>query len=214
MCAITFFHSPYENIIIHPMRPGDVAEVVRVHLISFPGYFLTFLGSDFLTLLYNNIQSDPLGTVLVASCDGQIQGFVAGVVQQSGFYRRLLNKQKWKFALAAVWPLFKKPSIAPRLLMALKRPAEAREASAEACLMSIAVRPEVEGQGVGKRLFAGLYREFAESGVPAICLTTDRDLNNRANRFYQKIGFELVRCFTTPEGRTLNEYVIHLTREK
>jgi len=202
------FLDPPPNIITQPMQPGDVAEVVRVHLASFSGFFLTFLGNDFLSLLYKSIQSDPIGYVLVASC----QGFVAGVAQQSGFYRRLIEKNKWKFAFASVWPVVKKPHIAPKLLMALHKPAEVRDAAADACLMSIAVRPEAEGQGIGRQLFAALDREFSAFGVPAICLTTDRDANERANRFYQRLGFELTRCFFTPEGRALNEYVIHLNK--
>jgi len=192
------------------MLSDEVAEVVQVHLASFPGYFLTFLGSDFLALLYNHMQSDPLGLVQVAYRNAQIEGFVAGVTQQSGFYRRLIHKQKWKYALAASRALTKKPSIAPRLLRALQRPAEVRESVAEACLMSIAVRPEAEGQGIGTQLFASFYREMSRLGVPAVCLTTDRDANERGNHFYQRLGFELVRCFFTPEGRALNEYVISL----
>lgn len=202
------FLDPPPNIIIQPMQPGDVAEVVRVHLASFPGFFLTFLGNDFLPLLYKSIQSDPIGYVLVASCNGQIQGFVAGVAQQSGFYRRLIEKHKWKFVFASAWPVVKKPHIAPKLLMALHKPADVRDAAANVCLMSIAVRPEAEGQGIGRQLFTAFDREFSAFGVPAICLTTGRDANERANRFYQRLGFELTRCFFTHEGRALNEYVI------
>ena len=41
------------NIDIIPMKQEHVADVVHVHEVAFPGYFLTFLGSRFLRLLYS-----------------------------------------------------------------------------------------------------------------------------------------------------------------
>ena len=198
---------------VRPMLSDDLPQVVEIHLRGFPGFFLTFLGHRFLTLLYGGIQSDPEGIVLVASSRGQIEGFVAGVTLQSGFYQRLIKKQKWAFAAAAVGALLRRPAIAPRLLRALKRPADAQQASAEACLMSIAVRPESQGKGIGSRLAEALCQDLAKRGAHAVCLTTDRDNNDRVNRFYPKLGFRLSRSYITPEGRAMNEYVIFLDKE-
>jgi ribosomal protein S18 acetylase RimI-like enzyme len=76
--------------------------------------------------------------------------------------------------------------------------------------MSIAVRPEVEGQGIGQHLTTAFCQELSKRGVPAVCLTTDHDNNERVNQFYQRLGFQVYRVFTTPEGRAMNEYVISL----
>ena len=204
---------PFHRAIIRPMLSEDLPQIVEVHLKSFPGFFLTFLGRDFLALLYENMQYDPEGVILVAFRDGQIEGFVAGVTHQSGFYQRLIRKRKWAFALAALKALFGRPNIAPRLLRALKRPVEVQQASAEACLMSIAVRPESEGKGIGKQLVEAFCKELAGHGAAAVCLTTDRDNNDRVNRFYQGLGFRLSRIFVTPEGRPMNEYVMPLNKD-
>jgi ribosomal protein S18 acetylase RimI-like enzyme len=192
---------------------SDLESVVGIHLESFPGFFLTFLGHDFLALLYKSMQSDPESVALVASSDGQIEGFVAGVMHQSGFYQRLIKRQKWAFAVAALGALLRRPAIAPRLLRALRQSAEAQQASAEACLMSIAVRPESEGKGIGKQLVTAFCQELAKRGVPAVCLTTDRDNNDRVNHFYQQLGFCLSQSYVTPEGRAMNEYLILLDKE-
>ena len=201
---------PSHNVTIRLMLPGDLPQVIDVHLKSFPGFFLTFLGHNFLVLLYRNMQSDPESVVLVASSDGQIEGFVAGVTLQSGFYQRLIKRQRWAFAAAAFGALIRRPSIAPRLLRALRQPTEAQQASAEACLMSIAVRPESEGKGIGKQLVTAFCQELARRGVPGVCLTTDQDDNDHVNRFYHRLGFRLSRTYITPEGRAMNEYVISL----
>ena len=47
-------------------------------------------------------------------------------------------------------------------------------------------------------------------GLQHINLTTDRLNNDCANRFYQRMGFALLRSSTTPEGCEMNEYIIQL----
>jgi GNAT superfamily N-acetyltransferase len=193
---------------LREMSVDDLSVVVEAHLESFPGFFLSFLGADFLKLLYESMSTDPEGVVLVAASGKDIEGFVAGVAQQSGFYRRLINKKKWAFARASIKAVLTRPAIAPRLIRALKRPAEADASTAEACLMSIAVRPNSQGKGIGGLLLEGFCREMARRRVSSICLTTDRDDNDETNRFYQNRRFRLSRTFVTPEGRALNEYLI------
>jgi ribosomal protein S18 acetylase RimI-like enzyme len=205
---ITLTNHP--DIAIRTMLPADLSQVIAVHLQGFPDFFLTFLGPEFLRLLYWNIMTDRDGVALVACQSDRIDGLVAGVLRQSGFYRRLINQHRWAFACASLKAVLKKPSIAPRLLRALRRPAEAQDSAADACLMSIAVRPEAAGRGLGQQLVRAFCDELARRGAPAVCLTTDRTNNERPNRFYQQLGFQLSSTFVTPEGRAMNEYVISL----
>lgn len=198
------------SVTIRPMIPSDLHQVVEVHLKSFQGFFLTFLGARFLRELYGNIQKDSKGILFVAESQGRIEGFIAGVEEQSGFYQRLVKKRQWAFSVAALGALIKRPSIAPRLIRALRRPAESKQASAEACLMSIAVRPESEGREIGRRLVQQFCRELASRGAHAVCLTTDKDKNDVVNHFYEKLGFRLVRSYKTPEGRLMSEYYLSL----
>jgi ribosomal protein S18 acetylase RimI-like enzyme len=192
--------------------PEDIGEVVRIHLASFPGFFLSFLGAGFLRLLYAEIAAAEEGILIVVEREGQFGGIVAGVTRQSGFYGRLVRKRKWAFAVAAAGALLRRPSIAGRLLRALRKPKEASEASAEASLMSIAVVPQAAGRGLGAALVRAFCDELRLRSVSRFCLTTDRDENDEVNAFYRKLGFELARTFTTPEGRRMNEYLMTLER--
>ena len=203
-----------DNLHIRPLNSDDLSSVVEVHLHSFPGFFLTFLGPGFLRLLYRNIAGDPEGILLVAEADNTLAGFVAGVTRRSGFYRRLIQRQKWAFAWAAGGAVARRPSILPRLWRALRRPTEAAESATEACLMSIAVHPEFQGRGVGTQLVEAFCQELAQRGTPAVCLTTDRDNNEATNQFYQRLNFKLARSFITPEGRAMNEYVRNLQEDR
>lgn len=187
----------------------DLDQVVSVHMASFPGFFLTFLGPRFLRLFYESLNSDKGGVLLVVELDGRIVGFVAGVTQQSGFYGRLIRRRIWAFALAATSAISRRPTIVVRLTRALGK-ARDRGPVAAACLMSIAVRPESASLGLGARLVEGFSEEMGRHGVDRYCLTTDRDGNDRVNAFYQRLGFFVSRTYRTPEGRWMNEYVKEL----
>ncbi len=204
---------PVDNLEIRPMLESDVEAVVEIHLRTFPGFFLSFLGPDFLALLYRSIQAAPEGVVLVAIGEEGIQGFAAGVTSQESFYRRLLRKHWWRFAMSALGAASRRPSVIPRLLRALRRPSETGQSAAPAALMSIGVRPESEGKGIGGLMIESFCREMATRGVTDICLTTDRDDNAHANRFYERHGFHVSKSFVTPEGRAMIEYARALSGE-
>ncbi len=147
---------------------------------------------------------------LVWEEDGCLRGLIAGVLRQQGFYRHLLRRHWLSFAWASLGAALRRPAIIPRLWRALRRPAQAAESAADACLMSIAVEPSCSGKGVGRQLVQSFCQALALRGAPAVCLTTDQVDNERVNRFYVSLGFRLARVFVTPEGRAMNEYVLSL----
>jgi ribosomal protein S18 acetylase RimI-like enzyme len=205
---------PPSDPTIRPMLDSEAEAVVEVHLRTFPGFFLSFLGHKFLALLYRSIRAAPEGVVLIAiDREAGIEGFVAGVASQKNFYQRLVRRHWWRFALAASGAAIRKPSVIPRLFRALLRPAKTNHSAADASLMSLGVRPESEGKGIGALLVESFCREMATRGVTRICLTTDRDDNVRANQFYRRHGFRENTSFFTPEGRPMIEYVRTLSEE-
>jgi ribosomal protein S18 acetylase RimI-like enzyme len=194
---------------IRRMLPSDVSTVTKVHIKSFSGFFLTSLGSAFLRNLYSSILDDPDGIGYVAIRHAQIVGFAAGTAQPSGFYRRLLVRRWWQFAWSALPAVLRQPTIIPRLLRAFSLPAQVTHAK-RGTLMSIAILPECQGNGIGQSLVTAFLEEASQRGLYQVDLTTDRDHNQAANRFYQRLGFVCQRSFVRPEGRAMNEYVIDL----
>src|SRR5690349_2719170 len=138
---------------IRPMKADDVAVAVRVHLASFPGFFLSFLGPRFLSLFYSGICSAREGISFVYLNDaGTPAGIVAGTANPGGFYSRLL-KQGWlKFALASIIPVLRKPSVIGRVARAVSHPSGNPIGDDVAGLFSIGVLPELQGSGAGKKL--------------------------------------------------------------
>lgn len=201
--------------LLRPLVQEDVVEVVGIHLAAFPGFFLSFLGPAFLRELYEGIVADPAGLHFLCAVAGRPVGFVAGTTQPAGLYRRLLQQRAWRFARASLGAVVRQPAIVPRLLRALRRPAEAASAPEPyALLMSVAVRPEAQGHGLGQALVQTFLDAADQHGLSRVVLTTDRNNNDAVNHFYQRLGFAPVRAFVTAEGRAMNELECRLPRPK
>lgn len=69
-------------MVIRTMQMGDYNPVVDIHLRFFKGFFLTFLGPSFLTLLYQATLTDASGIVLVAEVENGHIEEMAGVIQR------------------------------------------------------------------------------------------------------------------------------------
>jgi ribosomal protein S18 acetylase RimI-like enzyme len=122
----------------------------------------------------------------------------------------LIRQRLVRFAWASLPALLRSPGIAPRLVRAFKKPAEAATYRRRGTLMSIAVAPPWQGKGVGRDLTLAFLEEARRRGLDAVDLTTDQLNNEAANLFYQNLGFRCTRSFVTPEGRQMNEYVMTL----
>lgn len=196
---------------IRTIQSHDISQVVTIHLSSFPGFFLSFLGPRFLSLFYSGICTAPEGIAFVYLNDlNQPAGFVAGTSNPGGFYSRLLKRDGFKFAVASIIPVLRKPSIIGRMVRAVTHPSENPVGDDVAGLFSIGVLPELQGTGAGKKLVLAFLEEAKKRGCKRVFLTTDRDNNEGVNAFYSKLGFSIERQYVTPEGRRMNEYWVVL----
>jgi ribosomal protein S18 acetylase RimI-like enzyme len=195
---------------ITPMNTNHIDDVVAIHLAAFDGFTLSILGEGFLKEFYMGVLDDPTGVAYVITDQQDLVGFVAGSTQPKGFYRRMLTRKWWRFGFAALPSVFVNPRIIPRVLRAFSMPNEPLPHPNCATLMSIAVNPALQGRGAGKQLVTGFLDSALSRDVEAVNLKTDAENNDKVNQFYIKMGFELFRTFSTPEGRLMNEYVYYL----
>lgn len=199
-----------------------VNEVVEVHMQSFTGFFLTFLGKGFLRQLYSGFIEHPDSGLIVAVDEGEIVGFLAYSEDISAFYKHLIKKRLLPFAWYAGWAFLRNPKILFRLLRAFRSSGEAKREERYIELLSIGVLPKAEGRGVGSKMTGalkkkayGLNEEKRGKTVKYeyIKLETDAVDNEYANHFYVKNGFLLHHEYETREGRRMNEYRFYLDRE-
>jgi ribosomal protein S18 acetylase RimI-like enzyme len=196
---------------IRLMEVEYVPQVVKIHMKSFPGFFLTFLGDQFLSLYYSGICAAPEGIAYIyLDTAGVPAGFVAGTSDPRGFYSKLLRKDWIRFSFASLGAIFRRPLIVSRIARAVRHPSGNPAGKDVAGLYSIGVLPSLQGTGAGRKLTTAFLEEARRRGCSRVFLTTDRDGNAAANAFYRKMGFRLEREFATAEGRTMNEYWIVL----
>ncbi|MBE6529010.1 MAG: GNAT family N-acetyltransferase [Ruminococcaceae bacterium] len=183
-----------------------IKQIVQIHLKTFPGFFLTFMGKGFLNQMYACYCSHPASGLYVAFDEEKPVGFLAFSSDFSGLYKYMIKHKLFAFMWYSIGAFFRKPKVFLRLVRALLKPGEAKRKEDYVELSSIGVAPEQKGKGIGSLLIDKLKEDTDFTKFTYINLETDAENNEAANRFYQKNGFKLFRTYQTREGREMNEY--------
>ena len=190
-----------------------IDKIVEIHMKTFTGFFLTFLGKGFLKQLYTGFMDHKGSDVIIAFDEvKQPVGFLAYSEDLSGFYKYLIKRRFFQFAWYAFLGFLRKPKIFIRLMRAFTYSGNSERKEKYIELSSIGVLPEVKNQGAGSMMIQYLYGLSDGSEFEYIKLETDKENNEGANHFYQKNGFKLDHSYETPEGRSMNEYRYYLAR--
>lgn len=187
-----------------------VDDIVDIHMNTFPGFFLTFLGKGFLKHLYTGFIEHSKSNVIIAVEDDRLLGFCAFSEDLSQFYKYLIKCRLIYFAWYALGAFIRKPKVLFRLLRAFTYSNESKRDEGYIELSSIGVLPSAKNKGVGSEMVNYLYNISNRQKFEYIKLETDRDNNAGANHFYKKNGFILHHSYETPEGRGMNEYRYYL----
>lgn len=199
--------------LVHGYREAvdsDIPDIVQIHQVAFPGFFMTMLGPGFLEGYYRLVFTYPGKVFWVKEDEGRLEGFVAGFLNPGEFYTNL-RARRWRFIGPILLRICTHPWLLPRLFASY---AQAQRSSQEeevgVCeLSSIAVPPDLGGRGIGKglvRAFLGATRGKAN----LVELTTDAEGNDAVNAFYQNLGFTCVGSYERSKGRRMNKYRLSL----
>ena len=183
-----------------------INEIVLIHLNTFKGFFLTFMGKCFLKLMYRSYVEYENSGVLVAFENDKPIGFLAYSGNLSGLYKYMIKKRLIPFAWYSLGAFFRKPTVFMRLVRAFLKPSETKREEKYIELASIGVDPNIKSKGVGTQLIDALKAKVDFNEYSYITLETDAVNNDGANHFYKKNGFVLEREFETNEGRKMFEY--------
>lgn len=183
-----------------------INDIVSIHLATFTGFFLTFMGRGFLNLMYISYVEYKDSGILVAFEEDRPVGFLAYSGDLSGLYKYMIKKRLIPFAWFSLGAFFRKPTVFMRLVRAFLKPSETKREEKYVELASIGVSPFLKSTGVGSQLIDALKDQVDFSEYTYITLETDAVDNDVANHFYKKNGFNLEREFVTNEGRKMYEY--------
>lgn len=191
------------------MKIADVSQIAALHAEIFPDYFLTRLGPGVLEILYTELASNPRTWSFVSTDGPRINGFVAGVAEWDRIKREIAHKY-WSRAIAALAPqLIRAPSlIAPLARRIVPAPQKFFRQDAKlqfefpCYLLSIGIAPDVRGTDAAARLTQTLFETLERAGFVRVALYT-RANNQRAQGFFEKMGFELAGTEGTGQDASL-----------
>ena len=189
----------------------DLDQIVDIHMLAFPDFFLTSLGKSFLKQYYK-VYIKYSHIALVAEDNEVIEGFVVGSNNSVIFYENLkkefiffiyptlLNAINLKL-LSKIFKrlfsvLFKK-----KVNRALKTYTGLNE------LTSIGVNPKGQSRGLGRKLLIEYEQQCRAYKVKGITLTTDAENNDGVLTFYKKSGYEIDQTFIQDEKRVMYSLV-------
>jgi len=178
------------------MTPADLDEVVELHVLCFPSYFLTRLGRQFLREFYLEAMAE---IALVAVIDGDVAGTQLTFTRPSTTFLRMLRNGGARFAIAAAPTVGQGPWQAMRVALALLKPFQARRPKGEATAMFTAVNPNLRGKGIAKLLLKRMLAEADLVGVTSIHGENEDD--PKLNSLYESVGFVKRKTHQTVDGR-------------
>ena len=183
-----------------------IDDIVTIHLNTFTGFFLTFMGRGFLNQMYQSYCDYEEAGLLVAEEDGKAIGFLAYSSNFSGLYKFMIKTRLIQFGWYSIGAFFRRPSAFMHIISAFLKPGEAKRVEKYVELSSIGVDPNIKSKGIGSLLIDSLKRKVDFTKFAYINLETDAVDNEGAIHFYEKNGFVRERMFETDEGRKMYEY--------
>ena len=170
------------------MNPGDIGQVVGLHLDCFEGHLLVSLGARLLRLYYQALLAEP-GSVALVSEDqqGRVIGFAAGTLAIRALYSRLLTHDFLAIFLATTPALVRHPLLCGRVLRALALRLVSPRVKGAATLASFAIAPGARGAGAGASLFRAFAAEVRRQGGVLLVWGT-KATDEAAQSFYARMA--------------------------
>ncbi|HJX70461.1 MAG TPA: GNAT family N-acetyltransferase [Bacteroidales bacterium] len=174
------------NNIIRITDSKYLDDIVALHINAFPRVLSGQTGKLFLRSFYQRLFKN--GFVLAKITDGRLSGFIAGIADDD-----LLYDIKYYFwAGFGILTHIYSPAVIRSLFRHMKRQQAFRDIKIKPELLSIAVRDDMRGKGIGISLVNALENCFREKHVRIYKVYTDM-LYSTGSRLYDKFGFEFVR---------------------
>jgi len=175
-------------------------QVAALHIQCIGTGFISSMGIDFVTSLYEAIVQSNSSFGVVAVRNGKVLGFAAFTSNINTLYKSIVWKKGLKFALLLAGHMCS-PKRVKRMLETLFYPARIKNKdmpSAE--LLSIAVAGEEQRKGLAGQLIEMGFRHYRKTGVDKVKVLIGAD-NKAGNQLYIKSGFE-------PAGQINNHGVL------
>ncbi len=172
------------------LRLEHARQVAKLHIAGISTGFISSLGIDFVSALYESIAKSEYGFGLVARRGDRVVAFVAFTTNILGLYRSVLFKSGLRLALILVGKLCS-PARVKSSFETLFYPSRiARLDLPRAELLSIVVAEPQRGRGLAEMLVRQGLAQCRQADIEHVKVLVAAD-NTVANRLYRKCGFSL-----------------------
>ena len=178
-----------DDIKITKLSPEHASAVAELHISHIRTGFISSLGVEFVTALYEAIAESPYGYGFVAVRDGEVVGFAAFAIHLSGLYKSVISKRGFRFLFSLSRKMMSFENIW-KALETLFYPARVRNLPA-AEFLSMVISKEERRKGLAAELIKRGFAETARRGVEELKGLVGAD-NKLCNTLLLKCGFELV----------------------
>jgi ribosomal protein S18 acetylase RimI-like enzyme len=186
---------------ILPLQADWIAGVAQIHMDALPNDFLPGLGFDFLNdVFYPAALKSEHARIYTAVMDDQPLGFVIVTRNSSQFFRSIVSAQMWDFLKTGIRSSFSSLDQFKKnieiVLSSLKE--GVHEDYGE--IYEIAVRPDSQGQGIGRKLVQASMDYLKENDLPGIKIKTRKD-NTAWVQFFLGQGWQLAQEIELVDNR-------------
>jgi len=198
------------NLKITELLPEHAFQTAKLHMYGISTGFISSLGIDFVTALYEAIAQSKSSFGFVAQENNSVLGFVAFTTNINKLYKSVIARSGLKFAFLLAGKMFSLQKIR-KVLETLFYPSRIKKLELPAAeLLSIVVAPESQGKGLGRQLLQKGLAECEKRNIDKVKVLVGAD-NEPANKLYLRCGFEPVSQMDN-HGILSNIYVAEVKR--
>jgi len=166
-------------------------QVAALHIQCISTGFISSMGIDFVTSLYDAIVKSKSSLGVVAVRNGKVIGFAAFTTNLNKLYKSVVWRKGLIFALLLAGNMLSRKRV-KKMFETLFYPARTKKMNLPSAeLLSIAVGPEERGKGLAGKLIEKGFQHCRKTGIDKIKVLIGAD-NKEGNKLYLKSGFELV----------------------
>ncbi len=182
-----------DSLKIVELLPEHASQAAGLHIRGISTGFISSLGMDFVTSLYEAIAQDENSFGFVAEQDSSIAGFIVFTSSLGALYKSIIFRKKGiRFVFLLAGRMFS-PGRIKKVFETLFYPARIKKMNLPlAELLAVVVVPEGRRKGLAAELLNRGFQQCRERGIDKIKVLVGAD-NEPANKFYIKHGFKLVR---------------------
>jgi ribosomal protein S18 acetylase RimI-like enzyme len=175
-------------------------QIAALHIKCINTGFISSIGIDFVTALYEAIAQSKSSFGVVAIRNEKVLGFAAFTLNINELYKSIIWKKGLRFALLLAGRMLSLKRL-KKIFETLFYPARIKKMNLPSAeLLSIAVASEEQRKGLASQLIEKGFQQYKEAGIDKVKVLIGAD-NKAGNQLYLKHGFE-------PAGQINNHSVL------